>query len=265
MCRISFISGHVNTCGAGRFVASYNVTPGYDSDANSYGDFRVMMQFITAAMVDLPPDRLTMKGLYMSGKKATFDQNTVEKLYKLFERDVDGNLPPDGNRKLLARRSFLTIEEELSVANGAYGYDGMVATLIVNIHAETADSGRNVDRIKTVPYRIDVPPLCLNKQGANASTSVGSGRPNSSSPFSYTTTPKTSTSSMSNVLNPVNPPPPVGINLHPAQRNSTPTSTSTAGTRLSASSSHANVAGASDRASLVIDPEKSPSPPPYSR
>ncbi|PVU97129.1 hypothetical protein BB560_005761, partial [Smittium megazygosporum] len=109
--RVSFLSGHVNCAGSG-YLAARNLDEAY-FDPNQYSsiDNRYMAQVFSASTSDLPADSVVVKALYMAGKSRSFDLYTVERLNRLFEVDVDGKPPSSGNRKIMGRRSYITMEE----------------------------------------------------------------------------------------------------------------------------------------------------------
>ncbi|PVU89694.1 hypothetical protein BB561_005215 [Smittium simulii] len=183
--RVSFISGHVNCCTAGRFISVENTYPQSEVDHNENFDNRLMIQLVTSSMSDIPIDNTSLKGLYLSGKTKSLDDYTLEKFYKMFKLDVDNKPPVNGNRKILARRSFITIEHVTVFTDMDYSTQANVVpvtSLRANMYCEgirspaivdstnsgfiyntqnTLSTSAQQDPIKTTNYSINIPNLNL--------------------------------------------------------------------------------------------------------
>ncbi|KAJ2156517.1 hypothetical protein GGF46_005130 [Coemansia sp. RSA 552] len=133
--RVTFVGGDVHCCGAGRFAsANPAIAPEHD--------FRFMPQIISSAIMNIPPPNLVIRAVHSSAKTYELDKTTDEKMYKLFERDVNGKSPPNNNTKLLARRNFSSYVEDLDSGG-----------MIVNIHVQ------NENNHGTKAYLVNVPAL----------------------------------------------------------------------------------------------------------
>ncbi|KAJ1960271.1 hypothetical protein GGI12_003889 [Dipsacomyces acuminosporus] len=133
--RVTFVAGDVHCCGAGRFASQNPELP-------PNADYRFMPQIISSAIMNVPPPNMVIRAVHTSAKKYSLDEFTNEKMYRLFEWDVNGKAPPNNNTKLLARRNFSSYVENLDDSS-----------LIVHIHVQ------NEGKPGTTPYRVHVPPL----------------------------------------------------------------------------------------------------------
>ncbi|EXJ79260.1 hypothetical protein A1O3_08761 [Capronia epimyces CBS 606.96] len=121
--RFTFISGAVNTCGAGLV-----------HDPSHPSDHKTMYQLITSSVVNTPPPAYLMKllnnnkPLYIpaNGQRSTPSQptDTKEDMMEIFTHDVTGQ--PITNRKLMPRRNYLAVViYDPEVVNGTFGQTGM--------------------------------------------------------------------------------------------------------------------------------------------
>ncbi|KAL2413516.1 hypothetical protein ABEF95_003157 [Exophiala dermatitidis] len=121
--RFTFISGAVNTCGAGLV-----------HDPSHPSDHKTMYQLITSSVVNTPPPAYLMKllnnnkPLYIpaNGQRSTPSQptDTKEDMMEIFTHDVTGQ--PISNRKLMPRRNYLAVVAyDPEVVNGTFGQTGM--------------------------------------------------------------------------------------------------------------------------------------------
>ncbi|KAJ1660599.1 hypothetical protein IWQ61_000493 [Dispira simplex] len=134
--RVTFLSGDVHCCGAGKFYTK----PKKDVTLPHNRDHRLMYQVISSAIMNAPPPLALLRTLHVTSSTNVFDKMTEERMVELFERDVDDtNLV---NRKLMGRRNYCT-------AN----FDGGSGDLVFVINVET------LDHRTTVPYPIHVPLL----------------------------------------------------------------------------------------------------------
>ncbi|KAJ1968260.1 hypothetical protein IWQ62_001347 [Dispira parvispora] len=134
--RVTFLSGDVHCCGAGKF----HTKPKKDVTLPHNRDHRLMYQVISSAIMNAPPPLALLRTLHVTSSTNVFDKVTEERMVELFERDVDDtNLV---NRKLMGRRNYCTAS-----------FDNGTGDLVFNINVET------VDHTSTVPYQINVPLL----------------------------------------------------------------------------------------------------------
>ncbi|KAJ1954154.1 hypothetical protein EC988_002584 [Linderina pennispora] len=133
--RVTFVAGDVHCAGSGRFASQ-------NPDLPPETDWRFMPQIISSAIVNVPPPNAVIRAVHTSAKTYELDNSTNERMYRLFETDVNGQNPPNNNSKLLARRNFSSYVENLD--------DG---SLTVHIHIQ------NEKKPGTTPYRIIVPRL----------------------------------------------------------------------------------------------------------
>ncbi|KAJ1760458.1 hypothetical protein LPJ58_001732, partial [Coemansia sp. RSA 1591] len=108
-CRVTFASGHVNCISAGHFrsYTDSKLDPRRHPEQRGFvSDYRSMIQLTVSGLVQEPADGLTLRAYHFAGKSAPFDMQTEEKLYHTFNVDVNHLAPPNGNQKLLARRSY---------------------------------------------------------------------------------------------------------------------------------------------------------------
>ncbi|KAI8320688.1 hypothetical protein GQ54DRAFT_263089 [Martensiomyces pterosporus] len=133
--RVTFVAGDVHCCGAGRFASQ-------NPEVSPEVDHRFMPQIISSAIMNVPPPNMVIRAVHASAKKYELDNYTNEKMYRLFEKDVNGKAPPNNNTKLLARRNFSSYVENLDDHS-----------MIVHIHVQ------NEGKPGTTPYRVLVPPI----------------------------------------------------------------------------------------------------------
>jgi hypothetical protein len=121
--RVTFLSGAVNTCGAGLV-----------HDPSNPSDHKTMYQLISCPVVNTPAPGYVMKllnnnkPLYIpaNGQRSTPSQptDTKEDMMEIFTHDVTGQ--PTSNRKLMARRNYVAIVVyDPEVVNGTFGQTGM--------------------------------------------------------------------------------------------------------------------------------------------
>ncbi|EXJ64877.1 hypothetical protein A1O7_01216 [Cladophialophora yegresii CBS 114405] len=121
--RVTFLSGAVNTCGAGLV-----------HDPSHPSDHKTMYQLISCPVVNTPAPGYVMKllnnnrPLYIpaNGQRSTPSQptDTKEDMMEIFTHDVTGQ--PTNNRKLMARRNYVAIVVyDPEVVNGTFGQTGM--------------------------------------------------------------------------------------------------------------------------------------------
>jgi hypothetical protein len=132
--RVTFIAGDVHCCGAGYLHSREKIDPLYDP--------RHMAQIISSAIVNVPPPGMVIKALHYSAETYELDSNTVEDMYELFSKDVNGK--ELGDKKIIGRRNWC------SVACDDQG--GLDFTL--NVECE--------DHNGTVGYTVNVPRLERN-------------------------------------------------------------------------------------------------------
>ncbi|KAJ2022666.1 hypothetical protein IWW57_004437, partial [Coemansia sp. S610] len=120
--RVTFVAGDVHCCGAGRFASMNPALP-------PERDYRFMPQIISSAIMNVPPPNMVIRAVHTSANTYELDQLTDEKMYRLFEVDVNGRSPPNNNTKLLARRNFSSYVEDLSNHS-----------MIVNIHVQNENN-----------------------------------------------------------------------------------------------------------------------------
>ncbi|RMZ87774.1 hypothetical protein DV736_g5005, partial [Chaetothyriales sp. CBS 134916] len=117
--RFTFISGAVNTCGAGLV-----------HDPSHPSDHKTMYQLISSSVVNTPPPSYVLKllnnnkPLYVpaNGTRSTpsVPTDTKEDMLEIFTHDVTGQ--PAHNRRLMARRNYVAIVcYDPEVVNGAFG------------------------------------------------------------------------------------------------------------------------------------------------
>ncbi|KAL6250607.1 hypothetical protein RBB50_002909 [Rhinocladiella similis] len=121
--RMTFISGAVNTCGAGLV-----------HDPSHPSDHKTMYQLISSSVVNTPPPGYVMKllnnnkPLYIppNGQRSTPSQptDTKEDMMEIFTHDVTGQ--GVNNRKLMPRRNYVAIVVyDPEIVNGTFGSTGM--------------------------------------------------------------------------------------------------------------------------------------------
>ncbi|KAH0836207.1 WW domain protein [Fonsecaea pedrosoi] len=121
--RMTFVSGAVNTCGAGLV-----------HDPSHPSDHKTMYQIISSPVVNTPPHSYVMKllnnnkPLYIpaNGQRSTPSQptDTKEDMMEIFTHDVTGQ--PINNRKLMARRNYVAVVVyDPEVVNGTFGQTDM--------------------------------------------------------------------------------------------------------------------------------------------
>ncbi|KAJ9493906.1 hypothetical protein H2202_010573 [Exophiala xenobiotica] len=121
--RMTFISGAVNTCGAGLV-----------HDPSHPSDHKTMYQLISSSVVNTPPPGYVMKllnnnkPLYIppNGQRSAPNQptDTKEDMMEIFTHDVNGQAV--NNRKLMARRNYVAIVVyDPEIVNGTFGATGM--------------------------------------------------------------------------------------------------------------------------------------------
>jgi len=121
--RFTFLSGAVNTCGAGLV-----------HDPSHPSDHKTMYQLISSSVVNTPPPSYVMKllnnnkPLYIppNGQRSTPQQptDTKEDMMEIFSHDVNGQ--PTNNRKLMARRNYVAVVVyDPEIVNGTFGQTGM--------------------------------------------------------------------------------------------------------------------------------------------
>lgn len=106
--RFTFLSGAVNTCGAGLV-----------HDPSHPTDHKTMYQLISASVVAAPPNSYVLKvlnsnkPLYIpaNGQRSTphIPTDTKEDMMEIFTVDVATGQPNQGNRRLMARRNYVAI------------------------------------------------------------------------------------------------------------------------------------------------------------
>ncbi|RMZ77086.1 hypothetical protein DV737_g4573, partial [Chaetothyriales sp. CBS 132003] len=117
--RFTFISGAVNTCGAGLV-----------HDPSHPSDHKTMYQLISSSVVNTPPPSYVLKllnsnkPLYIpvNGTRSTpsVPTDTKEDMLEIFTHDVTGQ--PTHNRRLMARRNYVAVVcYDPEVVNGAFG------------------------------------------------------------------------------------------------------------------------------------------------
>ncbi|OLY79308.1 hypothetical protein AYI68_g6620 [Smittium mucronatum] len=133
--RVTFVAGDVHCAGAGRFVTDVgSILP--------ENDYRFMPQVISSAIMNIPPPNAVIRMAHYSAKKYVLDGYTSEKMYTMFESDVNGKSPPNNNKKLLGRRNFSSFVEDLDSGS-----------VIVHIHCQSDTN------IGTVAYPLTIAPL----------------------------------------------------------------------------------------------------------
>ncbi|KAJ3064708.1 hypothetical protein HK102_008123 [Quaeritorhiza haematococci] len=139
--RISFISGDVHLCAAGRLFSNAR------DSKDPAKDHRYMVQIVSSAIVNAAPSDSVVKGLMaQTSEEYEFDEHTTEMMIPLFTVDVKGEEKPESNRKLYNRRNYATCK--MDPASGQ---------LLFDIRVEN-DPYTNDTR----PYRVEVPPLNLH-------------------------------------------------------------------------------------------------------
>lgn len=120
---MTFISGAVNTCGAGLV-----------HDPSHPSDHKTMYQLISSSVVNTPPPSYVLKllnnnkPLYIpaNGQRSTpsVPTDTKEDMMEIFTHDVTGQ--PTYNRKLMARRNYVAVVAyDPEVVNGTFGRTDM--------------------------------------------------------------------------------------------------------------------------------------------
>ncbi|KAJ1936530.1 hypothetical protein FBU59_005022, partial [Linderina macrospora] len=148
-CRVTFVSGHVNSLSSGHFYTFKDTK--YDprrfpEQRGFMSDYRSMIQITVSGLVQAPVDYLTHKAYSMACREKPFDNSTGESMYKTFEQDVNGTAPP--STKILARRGYIAGIESVMDNNGKQD-----PGLIFFVYAEHENS------VGTGSYMINVPPL----------------------------------------------------------------------------------------------------------
>lgn len=120
---MTFLSGAVNTCGAGLV-----------HDPSHPSDHKTMYQLISSSVVNTPPHSYVMKllnnnkPLYIppNGQRSTPSQptDTKEDMMEIFTHDVTGQ--PKDNKKLMPRRNYVAVVcYDPEVINGTFGRTDM--------------------------------------------------------------------------------------------------------------------------------------------
>ncbi|KAJ1935549.1 hypothetical protein GGF37_005952, partial [Kickxella alabastrina] len=149
--RVTFASGHVNCLSSGH-LRTYTDTKfdarWYPEQRGFVSDYRSMIQLTVSGIVQEPADSLTLRAYHFAGKSAPFDMHTEEALYRTFNADVNQLAPPNGNQKLLARRSFgIIIEHDF---DNDRRHPGLLSFFYVENETCTGTA---------TPYIINIPPL----------------------------------------------------------------------------------------------------------
>jgi hypothetical protein len=121
--RMTFLSGAVNTCGAGLV-----------HDPSHPSDHKTMYQIISSSVVNTPPPSYMMKLLHnnkplyipANGTRSTPSSptDTKEDMMEIFAHDVTGQ--PREQRKLMGRRNYVAIAAfDPEVVNGTFGRTDM--------------------------------------------------------------------------------------------------------------------------------------------
>jgi hypothetical protein len=121
--RFTFISGAVNTCGAGLV-----------HDPSHPSDHKTMYQLISSSVVNTPPPSYVLrllnnnKPLYIpaNGQRSTphVPTDTKEDMMEIFTHDVTGQARE--NKKLMARRNYVAVVAyDPEVVNGTFGRTDM--------------------------------------------------------------------------------------------------------------------------------------------
>lgn len=122
---MTFLSGSVNTCGAGML-----------HDPSHPGDHKTMYQLISSAVVNAPPHSYMLRLLHSNNKPLYVPPNgqrsaptnsptdTKEDMLELFKTDVSGQ--PREHKRLMGRRNYVAIVayDPESVQSG---YGGMTS------------------------------------------------------------------------------------------------------------------------------------------
>ncbi|KAJ1936016.1 hypothetical protein EC988_008316, partial [Linderina pennispora] len=148
-CRVTFVSGHVNCLSSGHFYSfkdSRYDPRRFPEQRGFLSDYRSMIQITVSGLVQAPVDYLAHKAYSMASREKPFDGHTGESLYKTFEQDVNGTVPP--STKILARRGYIAGIESAMDNNGKRD-----PGLIFFVYAEHENS------VGTGSYMINVPPL----------------------------------------------------------------------------------------------------------
>ncbi|KAJ3298300.1 hypothetical protein HDU79_011587 [Rhizoclosmatium sp. JEL0117] len=142
--RVTFLSGDVHICGVGRFrTEGSDVVPDLLGE-NVRMDSKAMYQVISSAIVNSPGPDLVVSLLHSNPRvispKVTKLPNTVEEMFELFEKDVDGKILK--HKRLLPRRNWSCFETQ---ENGSYK---------VEIHVENMNHAE-----ESVVYGFSIPEL----------------------------------------------------------------------------------------------------------
>lgn len=102
--RVSFLAGDVHLGAAG-----YLGSP--DPRATLLTDHRHMTQIVSSGIVNLPPPDMVVTMLHRNAQRYTLDNYTIEDMYPLFTRDVDGT-DRKGATKCLNRRNWCGVYQD---------------------------------------------------------------------------------------------------------------------------------------------------------
>ncbi|KAI9224124.1 hypothetical protein BC828DRAFT_374212 [Blastocladiella britannica] len=83
--RVTFISGDVHCCGAGKFYSASK-----ELQAAPEKDHRLMYQIISSAMGNIPPPGVVISALHKQAKELPLDELTRENMYPIFDTDLEG-------------------------------------------------------------------------------------------------------------------------------------------------------------------------------
>ncbi|KAI0232687.1 hypothetical protein L0F63_004651 [Massospora cicadina] len=134
--RVSFLAGDVHLGAAGYFCSA-------DLSIPLPQDHRHMSQIVSSGIVNLPPPDMVVTVLHKNAVRYELDNYTIEDMYPLFKKDVDGSDRGNAN-KCLNRRNWCGVFQDKQTHNVRF---------ILFVEGKDCPS---------VPYEVLVYPLVLN-------------------------------------------------------------------------------------------------------